>query len=767
MTSLVRVLASIAVVACLACDLVRGDACPDKCSCSSHLKVISCRNRGLTKVPANIPMSATRLDLYGNKLTSLNDTFIALPNLTMLNVEHNKIRQIQPLAFNGTQKLNLLYLSNNNIAMLNATVFKGLKSLDKVYLANNNLTTIPDFRYALNLTTLNVDNNKIKTMSFPKGFSSLKMLKSVTLSHNPVTSLSTADFAALSNSPITTVNLNNCQIKSVENGTFAVFRSLSSLNMGYNQLNVSLTRAIIESLVKSPMTSLDFSKSLDTLPVDIFRPLAKAPMNSLKLKENDLQVIENGAFEPLPHLVHLDLSGSTIYVILNGAFAPLKKLQTLYLDRCGLGLMPSPLPASLKTLTMSSNRLPEVPSQSFPLNSSLVKIDMSLNSLRIIHKDSFSNLQQLTSLDLSHNLLAGSSIAKDSLVDLVNLGELNLNDNRLTSIPTNSRMFYGLKALKTLWMSSNGCSRLATGIFDPLTSLQVLHLEDNSLDSQLNNASSTPLFLKLARLQELYLDHNDLQQLSSRSFQGAISLNKLQLSDNRVAHWQHDTFKSLQNLTSLDLSVNLISVLNISSVDHFPSNMSLNLANNPFNCWCDLIPFRRWINTTDVKLVDLQAYQCTSPDSQKNKALLDFDPEAIEKECHPPYLMYALIAAGVTLVIAIVLGIVLYRLRWRILLWWYNVRKRYCRSSNTEAPLLEQGAFSVTISYGPDDESTRRVHSQLLPQVEQYMTDVFADGRDVQLGTGYSRQIGRAPASIRILVCTKQHVCENVQEFRS
>ncbi|KAL2080441.1 hypothetical protein ACEWY4_024234 [Coilia grayii] len=110
-----------------------------------------------------------KLYLYGNKLKSLPpDILEELPNLTVLNVNHNKIKVIPPqikslvnlevfsimdneLEFVPSELCSLISLTeinlNNNAVFALPPELGRLCNLRKLYLARNNLYNLPEFGY--------------------------------------------------------------------------------------------------------------------------------------------------------------------------------------------------------------------------------------------------------------------------------------------------------------------------------------------------------------------------------------------------------------------------------------------------------------------------------------------------------------------------------------------------------------------------------------------------------------------------------------------
>ncbi|KAF5306172.1 hypothetical protein FQR65_LT07448 [Abscondita terminalis] len=105
-------------------------------------------------------------------------TFERVVNLKILYLEHNRIAEIHPWAFNGLFNLNYLYLNNNSISGLVQYHFKPLKSLVDLQLRQNLLSFIDTstFNGLKNIKYLYLGNNNLNTIK-PYGLIGLNSLE--------------------------------------------------------------------------------------------------------------------------------------------------------------------------------------------------------------------------------------------------------------------------------------------------------------------------------------------------------------------------------------------------------------------------------------------------------------------------------------------------------------------------------------------------------------------------------------------------------------
>ena len=115
-----------------------------------------------------------------------------------------------------------------------------------------------------------------------------------------------------------------------------------------------------------------------------------------------------------------------------------------------------------------------------------------------------------------------------------------------------------------LGLSGNNLSSLPQGIFQGLSNLQTLRLEENNL-------SSLPqgIFQGLSNLQSLQLYNNNLSSLPQGIFQGLSNLEELTLHNNNLSSLPQGIFQGLSNLRRLLLQNN-----NLSSLPELPSSLT-------------------------------------------------------------------------------------------------------------------------------------------------------------------------------------------------
>uniref|UniRef100_A0AAV2MIV3 Extracellular matrix protein 2 n=1 Tax=Knipowitschia caucasica TaxID=637954 RepID=A0AAV2MIV3_KNICA len=207
----------------------------------------------------------------------------------------------------------------------------------------------------------------------------------------------------------------------------------------------------------------------------------------------------------------------------------------------------------LKSLSLEGNNISSVPAGAFNGIPNLEWINLKKNRLTSagIHPLAFTRLKFLTRLYLDGNLL---EVVPSGFPQT--LQELKINENHLQGIQESS--FKGLNSLVTLELEGNRLSEggVAHGAFRDLKELFYLRLGRNLFRAV---PQGLPPSLQVRQsLQELYLEHNLIEEISDTIFNQTQSLTLISLRNNRLEEnrigphaWIHH-----RSLESLDLSHN-------------------------------------------------------------------------------------------------------------------------------------------------------------------------------------------------------------------
>lgn len=250
------------------------------------------------------------------------------------------------------------------------------------------------------------------------------------------------------------------------------------------------------------------------------------------------------------------------------------------------------LPPQTEVLIFTGNVIETLPWNVFGKFSEYPKlevVDLSNNNIREIKGKAFHKVYSVKRLILNHNdlYIVDEKHHPRMFSNFENLEELHLT-NAFTE-RVDSRWY--LTNLEVIFLDSN------------LDKLIKLHLEQNEIWS----FRDPNIFCQLPKVEHLYLGDNRLND---------ITLN----------------ISCMERLTYLDLEYNSIRTLDNSSLQHLESlpnhrvsSFSVNLLGNPFKCDCDIQDFYRWLQTTNIKVINASDYRCFDgrPKNNRNKRVLD------------------------------------------------------------------------------------------------------------------------------------------------
>uniref|UniRef100_A0A8C0IVV6 Vasorin n=1 Tax=Chelonoidis abingdonii TaxID=106734 RepID=A0A8C0IVV6_CHEAB len=265
------------------------------------------------------------------------------------------------------------------------------------------------------------------------------------------------------------------------------------------------------------------------------------------------------------------------------------------------------LPA-LQQLDLSQNKISSLQRNVFQPLTNLVNLDLSSNQLREITNETFHGLRLLERLYLDRNRI--QRIHPAALDTLENLLELKLQNNQLRLVPP-----LNLPKLLLLDISHNGIATIEAGAFHTVNieSLKIAGLGLSSLDEE--------LFQNLNNLHELDISDNSLGRIPEvlRRLRG---LTKLSLAGNsQIAQLQVEDFGELPNLQELDISNLNLNTIPQDFFSLFPRLRAITVAENPFNCLCQLSWFGRWLHISHVTLRRSEETRCHFPPKNAAKLL--------------------------------------------------------------------------------------------------------------------------------------------------
>uniref|UniRef100_A0A665TQ64 Ig-like domain-containing protein n=1 Tax=Echeneis naucrates TaxID=173247 RepID=A0A665TQ64_ECHNA len=246
------------------------------------------------------------LRLSRNRISQIPVKAFQLPKLTQLELNRNRIRQVEGLTFQGLSSLEVLKLQRNSISKLTDGAFWDLAKMKVLHLDYNSLTEVNSGSlYGLtSLQQLFLSNNSIARIN-PDGWKFCQKLRELNLSYNNLTRLDEGSLAVLGD--LHTLRLGHNSISHITEGAFRGLKAVRVLELDHNDIS-----GTIED------TNGAFS-GLDSL-------------NKLTLFGNKIKSVAKKAFSGLETLEHLNLGENAIRSIQPDAFSKMKNLKTLLIQ---------------------------------------------------------------------------------------------------------------------------------------------------------------------------------------------------------------------------------------------------------------------------------------------------------------------------------------------------------------------------------------------------------------------------------------------------
>ncbi|XP_042679100.1 extracellular matrix protein 2 [Centrocercus urophasianus] len=231
-----------------------------------------------------------------------------------------------------------------------------------------------------------------------------------------------------------------------------------------------------------------------------------------------------------------------------------------------------PLPAacstSESTVSCINAKLTQIPPISDP---DLTSLDLTGNIITTISNEAFNGIPNLEWIDLSKNNISSSGIGPHAFKTLKKLKRLYLDGNMLVHIPSelpstleeikindnqlhaiDEEALQGLKNLVTLELEGNKLSEANVSplAFYPLKSLSYLRLGRNKFRIIPQGLPTT--------LEELYLENNQIEEVSEICFNHTRKINVIVLKHNKLEEHRIAPLAWInqENLESIDLSYN-------------------------------------------------------------------------------------------------------------------------------------------------------------------------------------------------------------------
>ncbi|XP_058005345.1 receptor-like protein 53 [Hevea brasiliensis] len=395
------------------------------------------------------------------------------------------------------------------------------------------------------------------------------------------------------------------------NSTLFRLLQLQSLNLSYNNFNLSQIPSQIGRLSRLTRLNLSFSNLSGQIPQQIFNLSRLISLDLSSYYSTNLILdfklkLHKPSFKDLvQHLTNLKvLHLSSINI--SSRLPNLKMLDLSYNRDLKGYLPPFQLKSPLKSLILSvTNFVGELPS-SFGNLAYLEELDIHNCNFTGQLPYSFSNLSKLVHLDLSYNHLSFHSPSFSSLSWVGNLTKITTlglaGFNLKGEVPS---WLMNFTHLSGVFVSFNQLTGPIPSSLTKLSKLQILNFRNNQLYGQM------PFQIyNLSSLTDLIFSSNELQGSIPSNVSLLKNLEVLDLhSNNLVGSVEMSAFSQLKKLRILTLSFNNLTLITKTSTNEsIPNFRVLGLA------FCNLTEFPRFLHNQDLlRFLDLSSNNIPDP----------------------------------------------------------------------------------------------------------------------------------------------------------
>ncbi|XP_055336919.1 protein artichoke-like isoform X1 [Paramacrobiotus metropolitanus] len=486
----------------------------------------------------------TRLALPGNLLEEVPPVVGTFPALRVLDLSYNRIASVPRDLLRGLVSLQELNLAGNLLRSVEAGAFAGLSALTQLNLGANLLQHMPalGFGYQHGLQVLNVSANNISTVS-ATDLQNLTNLYTLDLAFNRLDDVDGGAFRA--NLKIVYLFLDHNQLTGLPAGLFPMGMAVQNLTLSYNRLTAfpSDTLAGLFNLVGLFLSH----NALTEVP-------SRLVTNSFHIATVDfsfnpaLSVVRGQALDGLKNLSSISLAFCNLTSIEAGGLGDLQGVTALYLNNNNLSQMKAAalgfLPA-VQQLQLSHNNISKLKLMEISGLLGVMTLNLSHNFIRTVSPGEMPRLPMLMTLDLSFNGL--QEVMPGSFKDYLSLQRLYLHSNLLRAVDAST--FGSMNSLLEADLSKNNISNFQRFAVSKLRSLRLIKVDDNFV---------TELFQAPGSLAIISARNNSISSIKGSSFPVGIPLTTLDLSFNNVSELELGAFAHLGIIETVKLRGNAL-----------------------------------------------------------------------------------------------------------------------------------------------------------------------------------------------------------------
>lgn len=454
-----------------------------------------------------------------------------------LNLYKNDLVELLAEEMEGLKNALSLHIGGNSIQELEPGVFSALGSLKKLHINSNFLVTLREdtFQGLVNLEFLQADTNFIQVIE-PGAFNKLIRLKVLILNDNSIEFLPNNIFRFV---PLTHLDLRGNKLQTLPYVGF-----------------LEHIGRIMELLLEDN----DWACDCDILHLKIWMENMRAQSaigdvvcsTPQHLKGTILAKVKRDVLCPSHADINLE--------------EPSKSLDMVVTPSSKGSQIPKLVDAKDESKATTPSHIPNSPCVEHCSchNHPVAGFLMHCQDRGIQKVSDIGILQQSpTKLVMTGNMI--QKLLKYDFVTYDSLELLNLANNRIDNI--DNETFLSLSSLKKLYLNGNRIEKLFSTIF-----------------------------VGLHNLEYLYLEYNLIKEIAPGTFNPLPNLKLLSLNNNLLSSLPAQIFRNVP-LTRLNLRKNLLMHLPVSNVlDQLDSLEQIYLEDNPWDCTCDLLSLKQWVD---------------------------------------------------------------------------------------------------------------------------------------------------------------------------
>lgn len=568
------------------------EPCLEPCYCEvkEGLFHVHCDSKGFTNVSqiSQIWSRPFKLNLQRNSMRKLYfNSFQHLNNAIAINLGNNALQDIHAGAFNGLGILKRLFLHENKLEVFRNDTFLGLESLEYLQADYNVIKKIESgaFRHLHKLRVLILNDNLIPVL--PN-----YLFRSVSLTH---------------------LDLRGNRLKILPyKGTLEyVGRNLMEIQLEENPWNCVCEIVQLKTwLERIPYTALVGEITCEY-------PFHLHGKDLREIKRSELcPLLSDGEIEAKLGIPRIPFSTENTWPT-----KPSSMLSSFHNTASSveykekLNVKPTKRPRPTKN--------PPTPHSTYPgINQAPVAGYQTRPPIPIICPSGCICNLHINDLGLTVNCKEkGFHNISELLPRPLNAKKLYLSGNLIQKIYRSD--FWNFSSLDLLHLGNNRISYVQEGAFINLPNLKSLYLNGNDIEKL------TPgMFRGLQMLSYLYLEYNVIREILPHSFTLIPNLQLVFLNDNLLRSLPTDAFAGT-DLARLNLRNNYFLSLPVRGVlEHLTSLVQIDLHQNPWDCSCDIVPLKQWVEKLSSVIV-VGEVTCKTPEFAFGKDLRSLEVEVI------------------------------------------------------------------------------------------------------------------------------------------